>query len=124
MIWQRSPVAVAISCPEEVLSFSLSEWDQLIRQAKSMGLLGAIEGRLDQFGLLEQVPSVARPHLQAARNIARSHERVIRWEVYCLQKAIANVQKEITLLKGAAYILCGLPNARGRLLSDVDILVP
>jgi len=30
----------------------------------------------------------------------------------------------LVLLKGSAYILAGLPPARGRLLSDVDMLVP
>jgi hypothetical protein len=124
MTRQRTLLSLALSRPDELLSFTLPEWDQVVRQAREIGLLGTIQSRIDRAGLLGQVPSVVRVHLEGARNIALSHERAIRWEVHCIQKAIAGVQTEIILLKGAAYTLSGLSNARGRLQSDVDILVP
>ena len=124
MTRKKSAVALALSCPEELLSFTLPQWDLLIRQAREIGLLGTIESRLDQTGLLKQIPDVVLANLRAARNLALFHERVTRWEVHCIQKALSNIETDVVLLKGAAYMLLGLPNARGRLQSDVDILVP
>src|SRR5215471_6180496 len=103
---RESLLRLAVSQPTEVLSFTLPEWDQLIRQARTMGLLGAIEGKLNQAGLIGKVPTEAIAHLEGARNLALSYERVIRWEVHCIQKAIEEVGTEIILLKGAAYIFC------------------
>ena len=40
------------------------------------------------------------------------------------RKVLATVDVDLVLLKGAAYLMAGLPAARGRVFSDVDILVP
>ena len=48
----------------------------------------------------------------------------IRWEVDRIQFALRSIESPILLLKGAAYLLADLPLAQGRLVSDVDILVP
>jgi hypothetical protein len=79
---------------------------------------------LEEQGLLEHVPAAARNHVQGARLVAGSQERVIRWEVYCIKRALLSLETEFVLLKGAAYIFSALPFSRGRIQSDVDILVP
>src|SRR5215831_7832742 len=99
-----SLVQSALRHPEVLLSLTMSEWDGLIREARAGGLLGTIEARLSELGTLDQLPDLVRAHLIAARNIALGHERSIRWEVHCVQKAIASVKTEMILLKGAAYI--------------------
>jgi hypothetical protein len=48
----------------------------------------------------------------------------VRWEVKCIQRALADVGVPVILLKGAAYVMAGLPPAPGRFFSDIDILVP
>ena len=45
------------------------------------------------------------------------------WEVHCLERALADFPK-VVLLKGAAYTVADLPAARGRIFSDVDLMVP
>jgi hypothetical protein len=74
--------------------------------------------------MLQAVPVAPRNHLRAARIIANSQERVIRWEVHCIERALQVAGADFVLLKGAAYVLSEFPFARGRIQSDVDILVP
>lgn len=47
---------------------------------------------------------------------------MIHWEVNQIQRALHPITAPIILLKGAAYVMAGLPCARGRLVADVDIL--
>ena len=46
------------------------------------------------------------------------------WEVNRLLWALKDIDVPLILLKGAAYLLAGLPPARGRIFADVDLLVP
>lgn len=48
----------------------------------------------------------------------------MRFEVQQVQRALADTGLALILLKGTAYVAAGLPAARGRLFSDIDILVP
>jgi hypothetical protein len=109
--------------PRNLPSLTLKDWDYLIRLGRKAEMLGRIHALLDESGLLRQIPSAPRAHLEAAHIVALDHERVVRWEVYCIQRALAHVEPSIVLLKGAAYVMSKLPFARGRLQSDVDILV-
>jgi hypothetical protein len=117
-------VLQGLSDPQAIASLSLRDWDLLIRQGRSANVLGRLHALLEERGLLERVPNAPRNHLVSAELIARSQERVIRWEAHCIARAIAPVQTEFVLLKGAAYVCSQLPFARGRTQSDVDILVP
>jgi hypothetical protein len=47
----------------------------------------------------------------------------MRWEISRIQRALASVDTPIIFLKGAAYLMSALANAKGRLSSDIDILV-
>src|SRR5262245_32327634 len=96
----------------------LAEWDLLIRQARGASVLGRLHAALDEANALDAVPAAARAHLDSARLIATSQESVIRWEVRCIQKALASAHAEFCLLKGAAYVLSGFAFARGRTQSD------
>lgn len=49
---------------------------------------------------------------------------MISWEVNRLLWALTGIDTPIILLKGAGYLLAGLPPASGRIFADVDLLVP
>ena len=115
-------VRLGMTNPHVVSSLTLRDWDVLIRQARSSAVLGRLHAVLEEAQIIDHVPMPPRNHLEAARVVAGSQERVIRWEVYCIRRALARVETEFVLLKGAAYVLSGLPFARGRIQSDVDIL--
>jgi hypothetical protein len=79
---------------------------------------------LDDAGEMAQVPREARAHLGAAATLLDKHQRDIRFEVECIADALHSVGTDVLLLKGAAYVMADLSMARGRLFSDVDIMVP
>jgi hypothetical protein len=110
--------------PEVALGLSLAEWDLLVRQARRAGLLARIAYALDGADLTRQVPEKPRQHLEAERVLAEKHARDVRWEVRCIAEALQPLGLPVILLKGGAYALSGLPPARGRVFSDIDILVP
>ena len=67
---------------------------------------------------------VAKPHLESAWAFAERQKLAVRWEVECIRRALETTGVPVVLLKGSAYVVAGLPVAEGRLLSDIDILVP
>lgn len=104
--------------------FSLAEWDLLLRQAATANLEATVLSLLEQADAYGAVPAAARAHFEWARVHARRHAMAVRWEVQCIAAALAGLDLPVILLKGGAYALAGLPPARGRLFSDIDILVP
>jgi hypothetical protein len=99
-------------------------WETLIRDAREAKLLGTFEQRLAERGQLDGVPPAAMAHLRAGRLLASAQDAAIRRELREIADALQGVDTKVVLLKGAAYLAAGLPCARGRLFSDVDVLVP
>lgn len=102
---------------------AVPEWEDLIAQAREAQLLGTLEERLRERNRLDAVPPGPRAHLAAGRLVASAQDAVIRREMREIGRALHAVTGKVVLLKGAAYLAAGLPCARGRLFSDVDILV-
>ena len=114
----------ALRDPAQMAGFGPTEWDLLLRIARRTRLLGRLAVIMEERGELEQLPSIVRDHFSAAQGFVRHYQRTACWEVNRLLAALDNRDLPLVLLKGSAYILAGLPSARGRLLSDVDLLVP
>jgi hypothetical protein len=120
----RSLHIAAMLNPRQTASWSLADWDLLIRQMRSTGLIGrfAAEFGNDLSGV--DCPPPARKHLQSALAVVGKQKHDVNWEVRCINDVLTSVGLRTILLKGAAYLMAGLPAARGRVFSDVDILVP
>lgn len=125
--WPRArlPLLVrALREPALAVEFSPAQWDLCLRQALSANLTATLWALLDSAGLLGQVEAAARAHLQWYGRLAQRHSDAVRWEVRQIAAALRGSDFPLILLKGAAYVMAGLPAARGRLFSDIDILVP
>lgn len=110
--------------PPRMAALGLAEWDLLLRQALAANLTASLYCLADEHGLLGQLPGAARRHLEWAGVLVRRHAGGVRFEVAQIGAALAPLGLEPVLLKGAAYALAGLAPARGRLFSDIDLLVP
>lgn len=110
--------------PDALTSLSLADWDLMLRQARHANLLAHLYVLLEERGLIEQVPPQPREHLESSHIIAERHTQAVQWEVILIRKALAKIGVPVILLKGAAYVMAKLPSARGRLFSDIDIMVP
>jgi hypothetical protein len=105
-------------------SLALPEWDLLIRQARSAALLSRLAVLVEEAGLTAAIPEAPRQHLISARLLANAQAEEVVQEVEQLRQALAELPARPILLKGAAYLLADLPAAKGRVFSDVDVLVP
>lgn len=121
---ERSELLKALIQPGVAKSFDLAQWNRLLRQARRAGLLPRIAWQLLRDPAAQLFPDDVRTQILAAEAVAGHFERTVRWEVNRIARALADVQTKVVLLKGAAYVMAGLPNSPGRMVSDVDILVP
>lgn len=110
--------------PELGATLSLAQWDLLVRQARQAGLLARLHDRFGDQDQVEAIPQAVRWHFEAATTLARKQQIAVRWEVGQIRAALARLEGPLVVMKGAAYVIAGLPAARGRLFNDIDILVP
>ncbi|MEW5786984.1 MAG: nucleotidyltransferase family protein [Pseudomonadota bacterium] len=120
----RDAIVAALLDPAGTLGLGEPAWDLLIRQGRRANLLARLAHVLNDAGLLEQVPEAPRQHLRSALLMVERQHLAMHWEVNCIRLALAEAIQPVVLLKGAAYVMAGLPAAHGRTFSDVDVLVP
>jgi hypothetical protein len=110
--------------PAGVSGLGLAEWDLLLRQAAGADMTAILLVVLEDAGQLALAPAAPRAHLEWARAAASRHAQAVRYEVRQIWLALKDTGLPLILLKGAAYAIAGLAPGRGRLFSDIDILVP
>ena len=99
------------------------DWDRLLAEARRTGLAARLSYLLEDAGVAD-APAAAAEALTASRiHAAYLHQRARR-DLARLEGLPAAIHAPVILLKGIVYLAAGLPLARGRLLNDIDILVP
>ena len=114
----------AVRDPAAVRGLDLPGWETLAACARRNAVLAYLAERLEADDLLDSVPEAPRRALLSARVAARRLAQLARWEVDQLARVLLPLGIPLVALKGAAYLLRGMPHADTRLLSDVDIMVP
>ena len=113
-------LARALRDPASVLTLDDADWTALLTIAHAERLRATLAHRVE--GL--PVPARATDILQSAR-IAADEARVrALWEVDMARRALAPLGVPVVLLKGSAFVAAGLSAGQGRLVGDLDILVP
>ncbi len=113
-------LVAALRDPVSVTSLDGQRWSALISVARAEVLLGTLAYRVADVA----VPPDVRATLDAARIAADQAQVHALWEAEMCRRALAPLGIEPVLLKGTAYAAAGLPNAAGRQIGDLDILVP
>jgi len=114
----------ALRSPGRLPGLSVGDWELLLRVARRARLLGRLEADLSKSGLLGEIPPGAANHLCAARHVIEHRRTLVSWETNRILWALKGLDVPVILLKGAAYVMAGLPSAPGRLFADVDLLIP
>ncbi len=107
-----------------VTNFSPSDWEDLIRSCRASELLAHVASLLRERGLWSSVPEAPRRHLRSGELVCRRQHEELAFEVQEISRALASLRIPVVLLKGAAYVCANNLAGRGRMVSDVDILVP
>lgn len=114
----------ALHRPTCLAELSEAQWDLLIRQGRRADVLARIGENVLLHGAWDAVPAQPRRHLESAMKLAARQHVELGHEVQAIARALEPVGEPAVLLKGAAYVQAGLAAAGGRMVSDVDILVP
>lgn len=110
--------------PEQSTSLTLKEWDILIPQARVASLLPTLYLLLEENDLLNNIPERPKAHLFSGWVLHNNQAQALKYELKWLKRALDKAGVKLLLLKGAAYIAGDLPAAPGRLIGDIDLLVP
>jgi Uncharacterised nucleotidyltransferase len=110
----------ALSDPSYVRSFSAQSWTALIAMARAERLDGTLAWRLRGIAV---PPTVERVLAQSLANAETGRTHAL-WEAEMARRALAPLGIRVILLKGSAFVAAGLKAGQGRLIGDLDILVP
>lgn len=103
---------------------STADWTQLIHQAREQALLGSCYFLLQDAGLYDQIPDKVKTHFYSGYIYAQKQKISLVKEMLKLEPFFSDAPYPCVLLKGCAYRLSELAMARGRVFSDIDLLVP
>ncbi|MFN6971955.1 MAG: nucleotidyltransferase family protein [Rheinheimera sp.] len=101
-----------------------TDWTLLIHQAREQALLGSCYFLLQDAGLYDQIPDKVKTHFYSGYIYAQKQKISLMKEMLKLEPFFSDAPYPCVLLKGCAYRLSELPMARGRVFSDIDLLVP
>jgi hypothetical protein len=120
----RRMLLAVLAEPEQLLRLRGTERDLVLRQLRRVKLLARVALQLRDRGLSAQLPQLIQDQLDSTLQTAQARQRLARWELDCLARALRpGVDHPVIVLKGCAYLLLDLPNAAGRMLTDVDLMV-
>lgn len=100
-------------------------WERLVAAASRFGLTPAMHWRLGERGLAHGLPEEVGTYFASAAWLARDRNRRELDQLARVARLLNRCGVRPILLKGAASLVAGTyPETAGRLLSDLDLLVP
>jgi Uncharacterised nucleotidyltransferase len=113
-------LARALADPASVVALDGEGWAALLCAAHAARLSATLAHRVEGLAIPE---SAARVLTNARLNAEAGRVRAL-WEVEMMRRALAPLDVPVVLLKGSAFLVAGLEAGQGRLVGDLDILVP
>jgi hypothetical protein len=113
-------LARALHDPESIADLAASDWNALFAVARAEQLAGTLAHRI--AGL--PMPGAAAQLVADAIASAEQGRTAALWESEMARRALAALDVPVVLLKGTAYAAAGLSPSVGRVIGDLDILVP
>ncbi len=122
----QSPLLNFLADHSSAAHLDAEGWSLLLAEARACGVMARVAKVLAQDYpalLSSHAPPQVMPHIIAATRQSDSLANDVQRELSFLSDALAGVGTPTLLLKGAAYCAASLPAARGRIFSDIDLLV-
>lgn len=119
----RELLHIALHDPHGMAAMLPADLDLTIRLLRRLRLLGTVAYRLEDAGLPGELPAVAQDQFRSAQVLAESRARLALWELDRIAHTLLkSTDVKCVVMKGCAFILSGLPAARGRIFADVDLM--
>ncbi|REL28576.1 hypothetical protein DXX93_19735 [Thalassotalea euphylliae] len=109
--------------PQIIKSFTPANWSLLLGQLRTSQLTLYFHHVAGTAGLDEYIPARIKRYIQAEQRKVGYQKQQVSYELNQLDQAFKESAISVTYLKGAAYLIAGLPISNHRLFSDIDILV-
>lgn len=109
--------------PDDMPVFTLPEWELVIGQAMHTRVPARLAQHFIDHDWMSLVPTGPRQYLEGGLRLADRQRHEVNWEVDCIRRALEDIETPVVLLKGAAYLMAGLPAGKARIFSDIDIMV-
>ena len=122
--YDNHPLIQYLRDPQAALGFGTADWERLLRSARHGYLSSRVAWLASQNGLMAKLPEKIQFHFHSAMRVAESQAVSANWEVAQIHKALSEPAIPFVILKGGAYIKGKFAAAPGRVLSDIDIMVP
>jgi len=113
-------LAALLRTPEQAPHLPGEAWNGIVAAARAERLLATLASHLQGVALPEAVGAI----FADARRDADRDRQLALWEADRAACALAPLGIPVLLLKGAAYVAAGLGAGAGRMIGDLDILVP
>lgn len=123
-MFSAKDIATLIVSPEQVETFSLTDWNELVFILRKEKMLARFYDILERAQLATFVPPEASRHFTNARIVSRKQTELAKKEAAELSKALGNMCEFVVFLKGVAYSVTDNEASLGRVYSDIDLLVP
>jgi hypothetical protein len=111
-----------LASPSSLTALDDEGWSLLLAEARAADLLSRIAEQIHAFPC-PTMPDKVQPHILSARRQGESLSLDVKRELILVADSLKSVNARKILLKGAAYVTADLPAARGRIFSDIDLLV-
>jgi len=103
---------------------TLKQWEELILIFRESKLLASVYHLLIKNDDFESKHNYVKRHLRSAFVHADRQRRQVIYECGAINALLCKINVSPIYLKGANYILRGSCNSLGRIVSDIDLLVP
>ncbi len=113
-------LAELLGTPDKAAALPPAQWNGVIAAARAERLLGTLAHRLAGQALPDRVGTILA---DAVLDTDRERRQAL-WEADRAQAALAPLGIPVILLKGTAYAAADLKAGQGRMIGDLDILVP
>jgi hypothetical protein len=118
------PLQRVLREPREILKLDNRQIHEVLAQARSSRLLASLANELQLANVDSQLSPTITRHLQSALLVHQKQKRDLAYDCENIKQALDSIGEKLVLLKGAAYLLAEIPVGQGRLITDIDILVP
>ena len=113
-------LAHVLRAPGTIAELAAPEWNALWAVARAEQLAGTLAHRVAGLPMPE---AAARLVADAIASTEQGRTAAL-WEAEMARRALAGLEVPVVLLKGTAYAAAGLSPSVGRVIGDLDILVP